>query len=204
MKKQDFDAAAYLWDEDPKRVKLANDIAESIKSELTLSSKWNALDLGCGTGLVTMALAPFINEITGIDSSCAMIDKLSEKIKAFGVKNVKTALRDITQGELPCENYHLIVSSMMLHHIEYPAKVIASIKPLVKPGGFMAMVDLLTEDGSFHDDPAGVFHNGFSEQEFTKLFADIGFSNISISEATSISKGEKKYPVLLTVAQNLL
>lgn len=192
------------WDEDPMRVKLAKDIAESMKMRLSLSSKWNALDLGCGTGLVTMELAPYLKEITGIDSSCAMLDKLSEKIKLYDTKNVKTALRDLSECEFTSEKYNLIVSSMMLHHIEHPAKLISSIKPLLKPGGFIAIADLDSEDGRFHDDPTGVFHHGFSKNELTRLFTDLSFSNIAISEATSITKGDKTYPVLLTVAQSLL
>src|SRR6266702_413692 len=67
--KKDFDAVAMNWDEEPRRVKLALEIADSIMKTLPLSREWDALDFGCGTGLVSMQLAPALRTVTGIDSS---------------------------------------------------------------------------------------------------------------------------------------
>jgi 2-polyprenyl-3-methyl-5-hydroxy-6-metoxy-1,4-benzoquinol methylase len=198
---RDFDSAAHTWDEEPRRVKLATEIAAAVKNRLALSNQWHALDVGCGTGLVTLALAPHLAAITGIDSSCGMLDKLAEKIKASGISNVKTSLHDPAAGELPGGKYHLIVSAMMLHHIEKPEQLLLNLKTLLHPGAWIAMADLAAEDGSFHEDPSGVFHHGFSGDELTAILDKAGFTNISVSEATSITKGERIYPVLLVVAQ---
>ena len=199
--KRDFDAVAQSWDEEPRRVKLAGDIATAICSKLNLSKEWDAIDVGCGTGLVTLALAPLLGSITGIDSSCAMLVKLAEKVKATGIANVKTALCDLSAGEMPDGDFHLIISAMTLHHIQDPAKLLSALTSHLRPGGWIALADLETEDGNFHDDPTGIFHHGFSKAELTNLLENSGYASVSISEATAIQKGDRTYPVLLAVAQ---
>ena len=200
-KKRDFDAVAANWDEEPRRVKVATEIAAAIRSALNLSTAWDALDMGCGTGLVTVALAPHLGSITGIDSSCGMLEKLAEKVKVSGMTNVKTVLCDLSTGEMPEGTFHLIVSAMVLHHIEDPGALLASLKLRLYPGGWIALADLEAEDGSFHEDPTGIFHHGFSRTELTRLLENSGYVSISITEATTMQKGDRTYPVLLAVAQ---
>lgn len=198
---RDFNAVAGIWDEEPRRVKVATEIAAAIKNTLSLSTGWDALDMGCGTGLVTLALAPYLGSITGIDSSCAMLDKLVEKEKATGITNVKTALCDLSAGEMPEGTFHLIVSAMTLHHIKHPEVLLSSLMSRLHPGGWIALADLAAKDGSFHEDPTGVFHHGFSRTELTRLLESSGFVSISVTEATVMQKGDRTYPVLLAVAQ---
>ena len=46
--KIDFDKAASSWDDEPRRVKLANDVAQTIMREVKLSQGMEVLDYGCG------------------------------------------------------------------------------------------------------------------------------------------------------------
>ena len=198
---RNFDAVAGTWDEEPRRVKVATEVAAAISNTLNLSNVWDALDMGCGTGLVTLALAPQLGSITGIDSSGAMLSKLVEKVTASGISNVKTALCDLAVGELSDGKFHLIVSAMTLHHIKDPMTLLSSLRSRLYPGGWVAFADLEAEDGSFHEDPTGVFHHGFSRTELASLLETSGFVTISVTEATLMQKGERTYPVLLAVAQ---
>jgi len=67
--RRDFDKEAAKWDENPGRVKLANEVADSIIREAAPSAGMDALDFGCGTGLVTLRIQPLVGSITGADSS---------------------------------------------------------------------------------------------------------------------------------------
>jgi len=68
------------WDENPGRVKLARDIADSMINNLPITRDMNAMDFGCGTGLLTVRLQSLVRSITGIDSSQGMLDILNRKI----------------------------------------------------------------------------------------------------------------------------
>ena len=118
QQRRDFDSAALNWDEEPRRVKLAGEITDTIQQKLQLSPEWDALDFGCGTGLVTLQLAPALRSITGLDSSSGMLGRLNEKITQAGFSNVRTELCDLAAGEQPAGKYHLVTSSMTLHHIQ--------------------------------------------------------------------------------------
>lgn len=200
-KGRNFDAAALTWDEEPRRVKLAGEIAAAIKAEVKLSPDWDGLDIGCGTGLVTLNLAPYLRSMLGVDSSCGMLDKLAEKVNVIGMTNVKTALCDLASGEMPSGTFHLITSAMTLHHIHDPAALLPRLKSLLYPEGWIAFADLDAEDGSFHDDPTGVYHHGFSRIELTGLLENAGYVSISVKQAAIIEKNDRTYPVLLAVAQ---
>ncbi|MDD2580696.1 MAG: class I SAM-dependent methyltransferase [Desulfuromonadaceae bacterium] len=200
---RDFNAAALNWDEQPRRVKLAGEIAAAIEAAVPLSEQWDGLDFGCGTGLVTLQLAPVLRSMTGVDSSSGMLERLSAKIETAGFSNVRTELCNLEEGKLPAGMYHLITSSMTLHHIREIAPLLKSLKTLLHPGGWIALADLETEDGTFHDDPTGIFHHGFSAKELTDLLEGAGFSSIAITTAATVTKGDRTFPVLLATAQSL-
>ena len=56
--RRDFDTAAATWDK-PQRVRLATEVAAAMATALPLSREWDAMDFGCGTGLVTLSLTPW-------------------------------------------------------------------------------------------------------------------------------------------------
>ena len=198
---KDFDAVALNWDEEPRRVKLAGEIADSILKSLPLSEEWDALDFGCGTGLVTLQLAPALRSITGVDSSAGMLDRLDDKIRRSGYSNVRAELCDLDKGSLPSGKYNLITSAMTLHHVEKLAPLFQSFKALLLPGGWIALADLKTEDGGFHEDQTGVFHHGFSTAELSDMLTTAGFSSIAITTAAKVVKGDREYPVFLCIAR---
>lgn len=198
--RRNFDAAAASWDEEPRRLKLSQDIAAAIKSHVPVSAQWDAMDYGCGTGLVTLQLAPYLGSILGVDSSQGMLDRLATKVIELEITNVAALRCNLEQGELPGKNFDLITSAMTFHHVPEPLQLLKSLRGLLKPGGWIALADLEAEDGSFHDDPTGVFHHGFSRDMLMELLESSGFQKISIVTAATVIKGERSYQVFLASA----
>ena len=186
--KRDFNQAAATWDENPGRVKLARDIADSMIKNLTITSDMNVMDFGCGTGLLTVQLQPFVRSITGVDSSQGMLDILNRKITKLQMSNVKTMLVDIEKGQPLTGNYQLIVSSMTLHHIAEIKPILAQFYNVITPGGFLSIADLDSDDGQFHEDKTGVFHSGFDRAVIRKYFSEAGFDKITDTTAATITK----------------
>lgn len=198
--RRDFDAAAAEWDEKPLRIKLAQDIANAISAALPLSKTWDAMDFGCGTGLVTLNLAPRLGSIVGVDSSPKMVERLNAKANEQGFSNARGECRDMERGELPGGRYHLITSAMTMHHIPEIAPLLLELRNLLHPGGRIALADLEAENGSFHEDSTGVFHHGFSHEEITQLLIRSGFRDITVSTIAEVIKGERSYSVFLATA----
>jgi 2-polyprenyl-3-methyl-5-hydroxy-6-metoxy-1,4-benzoquinol methylase len=202
--KRDFDAAAAHWDEEPRRVKLGQEVAGAIRREVPLTPEMAALDYGCGSGLVTLGLQAYVASITGADSSQGMLAVLEEKVRERGVANVDTAFIDLERQGFD-RSYDLIVSSMTMHHVEDVAALIASLVQRLNPGGWLAIADLETEDGSFHEDLTGVLHHGFSRELLRSEFEACGLQQVRVVSAATMEKTDKVcgarrlYPVILAV-----
>jgi ubiquinone/menaquinone biosynthesis C-methylase UbiE len=187
-KKRNFDQEAANWDQVPERVKVARDIAQSMIREITLAPDMNVLDFGCGTGLLTFALQPFVRSITGVDSSQGMLDVFKTKVKEQKLSNIKASYLDLDNGDVLNGSYDLIVSSMTLHHIKNISPLLKQFYSILLPSGQLAIADLDLDDGDFHGNNNGVFHFGFNREELRLIFMDVGFQNIQTHQAADIEK----------------
>ncbi len=204
--KRDFDAVAATWDEKPARVRLAREVTAAILRQVQLSHHMAALDYGCGSGLVTLGIQPYVKRIVGADSSREMLEMLTRKVQVQGIKNVSARLIDLTCRESLENDFDLIVSSMTMHHVCDVAAMIATFVRVLKPGGWLALADLEAEDGSFHDDPTGVCHHGFERGFMHALLTEKGCFDVRVIPATTVRKetpvGEERlYPVFLAVGR---
>ena len=201
-----FDKEAAQWDEDPGRVKLANDVADAIIREASLSRDMDVLDFGCGTGLVTLRLQPLVSTITGSDRSKGMLGVLESKVGSQGLSNVRTQFVDFEKGCSVEGRFHLIISSMTLHHVQDTAVLFKQWHDLLLPGGLLCAADLDTEDGSFHVNNTGVFHLGFDREQLKTLLIKTGFHDVRAVTAATMMRdvaggGMREFPVFLIVGR---
>ncbi|MEZ4599051.1 MAG: class I SAM-dependent methyltransferase [Syntrophotaleaceae bacterium] len=186
--KRDFDKEASAWDENPRRVKMAKDIAAAISEEIRLTPDMDVLDFGCGTGLLALELLPLVRSVVGVDSSQGMLDIFRQKIAEGRLNNVRVMEIDFERGDGLQGRYDLAVSSMTLHHIPEIASLLRHIRNVLKPGGYLSVADLDLEEGKFHTDNTGVFHFGFCREELRQLFFEAGFEDIRARNAAVVIK----------------
>lgn len=204
--KKDFDKEAAQWDANPGRVKLAQDVADAMIREARPTREMDALDFGCGTGLVTLRLQPLVRTITGMDSSKGMLGVLESKAAGRKATNLRTMFVDLEQGGKVEGRYHLIVSSMTLHHVPDAATLIAQLAAALLPGGILALADLDAEDGSFHGDNTGVHHLGFDRLRIKGFIEQAGLAAVRDVTAAVVTKetegeGTREFPVFLVMGK---
>jgi len=202
-----FDLAAATWDEQPARLVLTRAIAEAVRTQVPLHPSMTALDFGCGTGLLSLALQPVLHRVIGIDSSSGMLEKMQEKSQAMHLDNVETRLLDLT-SEAPPADLHaeLIFSAMALHHIADLPRLLQVFCQLLSPGGWLALADLDSEDGSFHPDLTGVYHSGIDRAWLQAQLETLGFHHLRATTAHVIERPNeqgalRQYPVFLVSGQ---
>jgi ubiquinone/menaquinone biosynthesis C-methylase UbiE len=189
--KRNFDQEAALWDSNPGRVKVAADIARTIIKEIKLTPDMDVLDFGCGTGLMSLALQPLVHSITGVDSSQGMLDVFRRKISDNALQNVQALYLDLDKGDALSGHYHLVVSSMTLHHIKEIVPLLKQFHQVLRPSGTLCIADLDSDDGQFHDVNDGVFHFGFDRETLRLAFEKAGFGDIHDFDAACIEKPVK-------------
>lgn len=198
-----FDNAARTWDENPVHLERSQAIAKKMEEVLPLNSNMKVLELGAGTGILSFLLAGKLGHITMMDSSSEMVKVTEEKIQNRQISNLSTILFDL-EKETPDSAFDLIFSQMVLHHIENIESIFDKFYLLLQNGGFLAIADLYTEDGSFHGEGFSG-HLGFDPAELSKNLIDAGFKNIKSEQCyvvkRIISEEETRlYPVFLLTA----
>ncbi len=203
MTTEHFDKAASNWDKKPRRVQLAEKISGAI-ARLPLSQEMDAMEYGCGTGLVGLSLAPALKCLTAIDTSQGMLDTLQEKITEQGINNVRSLCCDLLADDYS-QKHDLIFCAMTLHHIKDAEGLLHRFANLLNKGGYLAVADLVEEDGSFHDPEAkGIMHHGFDTKKLIAVLATAGLNDIKSEIIHTISKKEqesREYPVFLLTGQ---
>lgn len=174
-----FDIKAIKWD-DEKRKKRSELIAEEINKSIQIKKQYTALEFGCGTGLISFCLNDKFEMITLVDTSKGMIDVLNSKIQSFKINNMKSYQIDINKNHtLPDNSYDVIYTSMALHHIMDTETTIKNLYRLLKKDGYLCIVDLDEEDGSFHKEEKDFNgHNGFNQNELKNVLLETGFEEV--------------------------
>lgn len=201
-----FDKIAATWDENPVRVKMAQSVANKIVERVNLTQDMKALEFGCGTGLVTVLMAPMLGRISAVDSSENMLSELQKKIGDMGITNIEYHKLDIGEQTVPGSDYNFIFSNMTFHHIADGSALLKKLYGILAPDGVLALTDLDSEDGSFHGDMPGVYHLGFKRGDVVSAFEKAGFCNCSVEDAHVVEKPGKegklnRYPMFLVTGK---
>src|SRR5450759_2489142 len=146
----EFDLKAAEWDQNPIIWERAEAIANEIKRLIPLKKQMTALEFGAGTGVTSFILKDFLKEITLMDNSTEMVKVMNNKIKTSRVENLKTLNFNLEQDDFKDAKFDFIFNQMVLHHISDIENIITKFYNLLNPGGFLAIADLYTENGSFH------------------------------------------------------
>lgn len=192
-----FDEAAATWDDDPAKLARARASAAVIRAELPLHGEDRVLEVGGGTARLSIALADAVGRITVSDASQAMVEKARRNITDAGLAERFEAIRlDLTGTDaevgavVDTGSYDGVWTMLMLHHVDDVARVLARLHGLLRPGGWIAIIDL-DEDphGAFHrHNPDFDGHHGFGREQFAEQLAQAGFTDVRLVDAGVVDK----------------
>jgi ArsR family transcriptional regulator len=140
--------------------------------------EWTVGDLGCGTGPLSAALAPFVARVIAVDASAAMLQAARKRLQHLD--NV-----DLRRGDLealPIDDGRLDLATIMLvlHHVPAPAEAIGEVARVLKPGGRLVVVDMLPHDRDIYRQQMGHVWLGFSEDHTREMLGEAGFDAVRI------------------------
>ncbi len=103
------------------------------------------VDLGAGTGLLALALAPRVKELVAVDISERMLERLDDAAAADGVHNIEPLVADLRRLPLEDESATLVVSNYAFHHLDDPGKelALAEARRILRPGGRLVICDMM-------------------------------------------------------------
>lgn len=154
------------------------------------------LDLGCGTGIDTIALAQLVGEtgrVVGVDYDSAMISEANDRANEAGVAMwVEHRLTDVEVLPFPSEEFDSCRSERVFQHLLHPAQVLSEMSRVVRRNGWVVVVD--TDWGTLSTDTSQTdierrlarvisehtHNNGYAGRQLYRLFKQQGLVDISI------------------------
>jgi predicted TPR repeat methyltransferase len=193
-----FDDRAATWDDDPAKVERAEQVALAIRAAVPLNASMRLLEYGAGTGLVTQALRDAVGAVTLADNSAGMRAVMEAKLAAGVIAGARVWNIDLATEPAPDEPFDIVVTVLTLHHISNLEPVLSGFSSLLVEGGYLCVVDLEHEDGSFHgDDFHG--HRGFERDVLAAQLELAGFTAPSFERCGEIVRDGGTYPLFLAV-----
>lgn len=197
-----FDDEAATWDDDPAHEERQVAVARAIEENLELSPRMSAVDVGGGTGRLSILLADRVGSVVVTDPSAGMVQVARERIEAAALGDRLRAVQaDLTVDRLDGA-YDVVWSSMALHHVRDLDALLRSVAGLLVEGGRLAIADLDRDpDGAFHADKVDFDgHDGFDRQLLAEQLAGAGFADVGFVDATTILKAGREFGVFLCTA----
>jgi tRNA (cmo5U34)-methyltransferase len=196
----EFDVRATEWDT-PQRVTLAQRMVDEISEKVDLNASMDVMEYGCGTGLVGLQLLEKVKSVTFLDTSSGMLNILASKIGQKELQHAHVYNVDLSVDVEFTGEYDLIVTSMTLHHIVDSRAIVRRFAGLLKPGGQLAIIDLVSEDGSFHGDNFDG-HNGFDVERLCAMFREEDLRVVSTGKFVEVKRDNgRSYPLFIIVGQ---
>ncbi|GAA4402570.1 class I SAM-dependent methyltransferase [Ornithinibacter aureus] len=197
-----FDDEAATWDDAPGHEERQVAVAQAIAHAISLNPEMRALDVGGGTGRLSILLSDRVGSVVVTDPSAGMVQVAQERIEAAGLGDRLRAVRaDLTTDALD-GTFDVAWSSMALHHVQDLDALLRSLADLLVTGGHLAIADLDEDpEGAFHAEKVDFDgHHGFDRHRLAEQLALAGFADVAFVDATTILKGEREFGVFLCTA----
>ncbi|KAK7414920.1 hypothetical protein QQX98_006245 [Neonectria punicea] len=211
-----FNAEAAAWDSNPfvhaMSLEAWKAIQKSVPSLVQSPGELDVLEIGCGTGLLSLEAAVAANRFVAVDAAEGMIEVLSSKLSKLDSSNIQPLaimLEDPEDKRMPPADeanpdgprlkYDLVLSHLVLHHIPDLNPVLTTMLGCLKPGGVVALTDFEdfgAEARRFHPESKmdGVEHHGIARNWMADLMREVGFQDVKVEVAWEHMKLVEKFP----------
>jgi len=153
-------------------------------------------DLGAGEGTFSQLLALHAKRVIAVDNSEKMVEFGAKLARTQRLKNLEYRLGDLESLPIADGEVDLAFFSQSLHHALHPERAIAEARRILRPGGRIAILDLLRHQ---FDEARELYADvwlGFTEYELRGFLKKAGFGNIH----TAIVHRETEPPHFETVS----
>lgn len=142
------------------------------------------LDLGCGAGHLSYAMAAYAKKVTAYDLSREMLEVVAAESRQRGLINLETMQGSAHELPFEAASYDAVVSRYSAHHWRHIPVALKEAHRILKPGGTLCFIDQAGGSEPLFDtylqtievlrDPSHV--RDYTDQEWLAFCEDAGFS----------------------------
>ena len=142
----------------------------------------DVLECACGTGAITVSIAPDCKSLIATDFAEGMLKRAKKKCKRF--ENVSVQFADITNLAFDNGSFDKVVAGNVVHLLPEPKKALQELERVVKPGGKVIIPTYINMSGKssgfavkFIEKLGADFKRQFELDSYKKFFEDMGYNN---------------------------
>lgn len=185
-----FETIASVWDE-KRSTFFSEKVRDKALLKVNLQEGSTIVDLGCGTGYITEALADKQVHIIAIDQSSAMLDVMKSKFSNYSNISYKAGNYDA----LPVlsDSVNIVFANMYLHHTPNPFVAIQEAYRILITDGLLIITDLDEHDFKFLVTEQYDIWMGFRRADIENWFINAGFREVSVGCIGENCNSESEY-----------
>lgn len=114
------------------------------KKLLALQPGMNVIDVGCGSGRLTIQLAELVGptgSVLGIDMKAGKIQRAEQRTQALGIKNLCFEQAGAGEDKLPSQHFDRAVLSAVLGEMPNREAALTEIFQALKPAGILSVTE---------------------------------------------------------------
>jgi ArsR family transcriptional regulator len=158
-------------------------------------------DLGAGEGTLAQLLARRARKVIAVDNSEKMVEYGAQLARDNGIKNLEYRLGTIEDPPLKAESVDLAILSQALHHAAQPARAVAAAHRILKPGGRVAILDLLAHQNEQARELYADTWLGFTEAQLHDFLEAAAFRDIDVAVVSRDEQNPQFQTVLATAVK---
>lgn len=141
------------------------------------------LDLGCGAGHASFAVAPVAKSVTAFDLSEQMLAVVRGAAAERGLDNIATQQGNVASLPFADASFCMVVTRFSAHHwLDVPA-ALREVKRVLKKGGVLVVIDITAPESALHDTTLQAVEllrdashvRDYRPSEWLAMLADAGF-----------------------------
>lgn len=107
------------------------------KARAILSPDQKVLEIGCGTGIISLGIAPFVESVVGTDISPQMIAVAKRKAENLSIANAEFRVCDGYSLPYDSETFDAVLLFNVLHFVKESTALLHEAHRLLKPFGHL-------------------------------------------------------------------
>ena len=179
-----WDKVAYVYDffENVSNGKVYKGTGRKVAEEIEKGDE--VLECACGTGAISVYIAPECARLVATDMSKNMLKQTDKKTKDFG--NVETRIVDMMHLDYADDSFNKVVAGNVIHLLDDPKAAVAELFRVCKPGGKIIIPTYVTIYSGKHSvlarllGKAGAnFKRQFDLESYMEFFRKAGYNDVA-------------------------